>query len=189
MSTPDYFSLIVEGEDVVRCLAFQCVWRGWFFIVSPQPNDEFQVTVRCENRRLLKQLVRAVRANLLAGLDIQIEDGLSVTIELDTEEAKGKLVIRCSPYGLTVACSDVHPEPLALLDLYYGSPAAPVNIQPPKKFNIILYSPAEGDRSVACAGYIPQARLVFDRDTRELGGDEEQGWRVFGLAAEQEGER
>jgi hypothetical protein len=95
--------------------------------------------------------------------------GVRLVFRFDRSEAKGTLVLEESVYGLCVLCPDVHlQQPVALLDLFYASPAGQ-EIPGGPPLQIELYSPAQMDDPLGQARCFPNGtRLRFEMGVTEL---------------------
>jgi hypothetical protein len=95
--------------------------------------------------------------------------GVRLVFRFDRPEAKGTLIIEESVYGLCVLCPDVHPQqPVALLDLFYASPAGQ-EIPGGPPLQIEFYSPAQTDDPLGQARYFPDGtRVRFESGVTEL---------------------
>ena len=99
----------------------------------------------------------------------QTETGLRLVFAFDRPEAKGRLILEESAYGLYVLCPDVHPErPAALLDLFYPSPVGQETPGGPP-LQIELFSPAQTEDPLGQARCFPQStRVRFELGVMEL---------------------
>ena len=88
-------------------------------------------------------------------------DQQTYTIKLDTETAKGTVVIEESPYGLYIYLPQIDPNnPIALIDLFYDSTQATevgLGDKPPQ---IALFSPTQGEDPVCQALLKPQGTQI-----------------------------
>ena len=75
---------------------------------------------------ILARLVFALVYSLTGGkIGLDQERGqVRLALRLDKPEAKGTLILVEDGFGFWLECPAVHPEPLALLDLFYASPEA-----------------------------------------------------------------
>ena len=103
------------------------------------------------------------------GLD-QDQGQLRLALRLNKPEAKGTLILVEGVYGFWLECPAVHPEPLALLDLFYASPEAQNEGLEGPPFQIVLHSPAQTEDPMGQARFYPFGTLadfeqgVADRD-------------------------
>ena len=111
---------------------------------------------------ILARLVFALVYSLTGGkigLD-QDRGQVRLTLRLNKPEAKGTLILVEDSYGFWLECPAVHPEPLALLDLFYASTEAQSEglLGPP--FQIVLHSPAQTEDPMGRARFYPFGMLV-----------------------------
>lgn len=75
--------------------------------------------------------------------------GEELVLRFDQPEARGTLILRECAYGLEIVAPDLHPDPLALLDLYYASVAhldareRRRDTEPDPLCQIIIHTPAQ----------------------------------------------
>ncbi len=113
---------------------------------------------------------------------LRTETGLRLAFTFDRPEARGTIILDESGYGLYVLCPDVHPEqPLALLDLFYPSPAGQeVPGGPP--LQIEFFSPAQTEDPLGQARCFPEGTRVrfeagaIERKTGKALPDHEFGY-------------
>ena len=83
-----------------------------------------------------------------------------LALRLNKPEAKGTLILVEDSYGFWLECPAVHPEPLALLDLFYASPEAQSEGLQGPPFQIVLHSPAQTEDPLGRARFYPAGTLV-----------------------------
>jgi|GEM_PF-1902555 len=75
--------------------------------------------------------------------------GEELIFHFDQPEARGTLVLRECAYGLEIVAPDLHPDPVALLDLYYAGAAhldargSSSETEPDPACQIIIHTPAQ----------------------------------------------
>ena len=97
--------------------------------------------------------------NRKIGLD-QERGQVRLALRLNKPEAKGTLILVEDSYGFWLECPAVHPEPLALLDLFYTSPEAQSEGLQGPPFQIVLHSPAQTEDPLGRARFYPAGTLV-----------------------------
>ena len=94
------------------------------------------------------------------GLD-QNRGQVRLALRLNKPEAKGTLILVEDGYGFWLECPDVHPEPLALLDLFYASTEAQSEGLQGPPFQIVLHSPAQTEDPLGRARFYTAGTLVY----------------------------
>jgi hypothetical protein len=95
--------------------------------------------------------------------------GEELVLRFDQPEARGTLVLRECAYGLELVAPDLHPDPLALLDLYYASAAQleartrSGESEPDPPCQLIIHTPAQTED--------PLGRVRFFADHTEVDFD------------------
>ena len=80
--------------------------------------------------------------------------GEELVLRFDEPEARGTLILRECAYGLEIVMPALHPDPVALLDLYYAASvrreaqARSTDAEPDPACQIILHSPAQTEDPV-----------------------------------------
>ncbi|MBM3122695.1 MAG: hypothetical protein FJZ97_11020 [Chloroflexi bacterium] len=75
--------------------------------------------------------------------------GEELVLRFDHPEARGTLILRECAYGLEIVAPDLHPDPLAVLDLYYAAAAhldaraRSGDTEPDPLCQIIIHTPAQ----------------------------------------------
>jgi len=75
--------------------------------------------------------------------------GEELVLRFDQPETRGTLVLRECAYGLEIVAPDLHPDPVALLDLYYAAAAHldarahSGDTEPDPRCQIIIHTPAQ----------------------------------------------
>lgn len=101
----------------------------------------------------------------------EISDELHVVI--DEAEAKGEIAIGRDMYGLYVKIPSIHPDPVLLIDMFYGRAGPPPGNA---SYRLAIWSPTEGEDLVASVEFFPDGTVLV------LGeAEEEEGGRQFRL--------
>ena len=75
--------------------------------------------------------------------------GEELVLRFDQPEARGTLILRECAYGLEIVAPDLHPDPVAVLDLYYAAAAhldaraRSGDTEPDPACQIIIHTPAQ----------------------------------------------
>ncbi len=100
----------------------------------------------------------------------QVESGFRIGMEFDKPEAKGTLVLEECAYGFYVHCPEVSNEgPVAILDLFYGSPESDSYPEGKPPLQVGVFSPAQTEDPLAFADCHPQGtRVRFEVGAAEV---------------------
>ncbi len=108
-----------------------------------------------------------------------------LTVKFDKPEGKGTLILEECDFGLYVHCPEVSTEgSVAILDLFYGSPAGSEEAGEDKKppLQIGVFSPAQAEDPLACVNFHPKGtRVTFDMGVTEVKSGKALYQKEFGL--------
>lgn len=87
-----------------------------------------------------------------------------IVMRVDKPEAKGTLILEACAFGFYVYCAEVNPkEPVAILDLFYGSPEAGKCYDEPEKLAPLvvgLFSPGQTEDQIGGAYCYPKETRI-----------------------------
>jgi len=113
--------------------------------------------------------------------------GEELVLRFDQPEARGTLILRECAYGLEIVAPDLHPDPVALLDLYYAA-AAHLDARarsgdtvPDPACQIIIHTPAQTEDALGRVRFFADHTEVdFDPGVTEWQSGADAAGGVYG---------
>lgn len=113
--------------------------------------------------------------------------GEELVLRFDQPEARGTLILRECAYGLEIVAPDLHPDPVALLDLYYAAAAhldaraRSGDTEPDPACQIIIHTPAQTEDALGRVRFFADHTEVdFDPGVTEWRSGADASGNTFG---------
>jgi hypothetical protein len=113
--------------------------------------------------------------------------GEELVLRFDQPEARGTLILRECAYGLEIVAPDLHPDPLAVLDLYYAAAAhldaraRSRDTEPDPLCQIIIHTPAQTEDALGRVRFFADHTEVdFDPGVTEWQSGADAAGGVYG---------
>ena len=113
--------------------------------------------------------------------------GEELVLRFDQPEARGTLILRECAYGLEIVAPDLHPDPLAVLDLYYAAAAhldaraRSGDTEPDPLCQIIIHTPAQTEDALGRVRFFADHTEVdFDPGATEWQSGADAAGGVYG---------
>jgi hypothetical protein len=115
--------------------------------------------------------------------------GEELVLRFDQPEARGTLILRECAYGLEIVAPDLHPDPLAVLDLYYAAAAhldaraRSGETDPDPACQIIIHTPAQTEDALGRVRFFTDHTEVdFDPGVTEWQNGADASGNTFGYS-------
>jgi hypothetical protein len=113
--------------------------------------------------------------------------GEELVLRFDQPEARGTLILRECAYGLEIVAPDLHPDPVALLDLYYTAAAhldaraRSGDMEPDPLCQVIIHTPAQTEDALGRVRFFADHTEVdFDPGVTEWQSGADAAGGVYG---------